>query len=108
MSAVITQDDLKRLEQLYTEGFRDTFLDTALRKVVARQIARDEADLTRVDMELARFEKQFGQTSDVFYQRFQSGQIADDADMMEWNALCKMRKRIISRLVILRGDGANK
>jgi hypothetical protein len=100
--------DLERLRQLYVAGFHDTFLDSALRKIIVRQITRDEADLKRVNEALEEFERQYGLTSDEFWQRFQAGQIADTADFMEWNVLCKMRERITSRLRILRGDGAHE
>lgn len=100
--------DLQRLKQLYTAGFHDAFLDNALRKIIEHQTARDEADLRRVNEVLGQFERQYGLTSDEFWQRFQAGQMADTADFMEWNAFCKMRQRIISRLRILRGNGAHE
>jgi hypothetical protein len=92
------------LEQLCTAGFQDSFLDKALRKIISRQIALDEADLKRVNKELAEFERQYDLGSAVFWERFQAGQMEDTADFMEWNVFCKMRNRITSRLRILRGD----
>ncbi|MEW5718176.1 MAG: hypothetical protein AB1817_06100 [Chloroflexota bacterium] len=103
MSATVTFQDLTRLEQLYTAGFHDTFLDNALRKIIARQIARDEADLQRITESLTQFERQYGLATDEFFRRFQAGQMRDTADMLEWNALYKMRQRIMARLQILRG-----
>ena len=105
MTVSTTLHDLDRLRQLYTAGFHDTFLDSALRKIIDSQIARDEADLRRVNEALAQFEHQHGINSDEFWQRFQSGQMADTADFMEWNAFCKMKQRITARLRILRGGG---
>ena len=104
MSATIVQE-LNRLEQLYAAGFQDTFLNNALRKVIQRQIARDEADLAQIAESLTGFEKQFRLTSDDFWKKFQSGQMTDTPDTMEWNVLCKMRQRILARLDILRGVG---
>jgi hypothetical protein len=103
MSAILVSQDLARLQQLYTDGFHDSFLDKALRKVIVRQIARDEADLARLAPALAEFEHAFGITSDEFFKRCQAGKIEDTADAMEWNALCKMHRRILARLEILRG-----
>ncbi|MBI4788730.1 MAG: hypothetical protein HY782_16995 [Chloroflexi bacterium] len=108
MSATITAQDLNRLEKLYTAGFHDAFLDNALRKIIARQIARDEADLQRVNAALAEFEQQHGLATDEFAGRFQAGQMPDSGDMMEWNAFSKMRQRITARLQILRGVGAHE
>ncbi len=103
MTTAIALNDLQRLQQLYTTGFHDAFLDNALRKVIDHQIIRDEADLQRVNEALAQFERQYGLRSDEFAQKFQSGQTADSADFMEWNVFCKMRQRITTRLEILRG-----
>jgi hypothetical protein len=33
MSAILVSQDLARLQQLYTDGFHDSFLDNALRKM---------------------------------------------------------------------------
>ena len=79
-----------------------------MRKIIDHQIARDEVDLRRMDEELVQFEQQYGLTSDEFWERFQAGQMADTADFMEWNAFCKMRQRIMARLSILRGEGADE
>lgn len=108
MTVLVALYDLERLKQLYVAGFNDTFLDSALRKIVDHQIARDEADLRRVNEELTQFEQQYGLTSDEFWERFQAGHVADTADFMEWNAFCKMRRRIMARLSILRGEDADE
>ena len=105
MSTTMTFHDLDRLEKLYTAGFQDSFLDNALRKIVARQIARDETDLQRINDTLGKFEQQYGLATDEFFQRFQAGQMPDTADMMEWNVVCKMKQRITARLQILHGVG---
>ena len=108
MTTTAILEDFKRLEQLYAKGFHDTFLDSALRKIIERQIARDEADLKRVNEGLAEFERQYGLTSTEFWQRFQAGQMDNTADFMEWNVLCKMQQRVASRLSILRGDASRE
>ena len=107
MATSVAARDLERLSQLYASGFYDAFIDKALHRIVQRQIERDEADLQQMDRELAVFEKLNGLTSDEFWQRYQAGQMADTADFMEWNVLCKARQRIAARLRILRGAGAH-
>jgi len=108
MTVAASLHDLERLRQLYVAGFHDAFLDNALRRIIERQIDRDEADLQRVNAALAEFENRYGLTSDEFWRRFQAGQMADTADFMEWNVFCKMRQRILSRLRILRGNGSHE
>jgi hypothetical protein len=105
MTVLAPSHDLDRLTALYTAGFRDSFLDSALHKIVDRQITRDESDLAKVSSVLAEFERQYHMTSDDFARRFTAGEVADTADFMEWNAFCKMRRRIVARLDILRGKG---
>jgi hypothetical protein len=97
-------DELDRLRHLYDSGFHDAFLDKALRKIIDHQIARDQADLQRVDEALAEFEARYGLSTTEFWEQYRAGQMADTADHTEWNALCKMRQRILARLSILRGE----
>ncbi len=101
---IATPHELNRLQKLYAAGFQNTFLDTAVHKIIARQIARDEADLQRINTDLARYETQYNMESAHFWAQYQAGQLADTADFMEWHVLCKMQQRIQNRLDILRGD----
>jgi hypothetical protein len=104
MTVTTPLQDLRRLERFYNAGFQNRFLDAALRKIVSHQIERDEADLARVEAVLGEFEQRYGLSSTEFWQRYQAGQMPDEADFMEWNAFCKMRQRLVERLHILRGD----
>lgn len=101
MTAITTIGSLNRLQRLYTSGYGDRFLDNALRKILDRQIARDEADLARINEELRSFEARFGMASDQFWQRYQRGELNDTEDFTEWNIFYKMRQRILTRLEIL-------
>lgn len=64
--------------------------------------------MQRVNGVIAQFEHQYGLSADDFWRRFQSGEMADTADFMEWNVFYKMRQRILSRLRILCGNGADE
>ena len=104
----VTVNDIERLERLYATGFKDAFLDQALRKVLERQIARDEADLARVRAAMSEFERQYEMDSETFWQRYRAGKMADTADYMEWNVLCKMQERLMGRLAILRDEAGHE
>lgn len=93
---------LSNLQRLYATGFQDEFLDNALRKIVERQIERDETDLARIQTDLARYERDYEMPSADFWSLYQSGQMADTFDHFEWNVLCKAKARIEQRLAILR------
>ena len=102
------QQSLQALARLYRAGFQSTYLDNILHRALRHQIERDRVDLARIEATLAQFEQTYGLASGEFWQRFQAGQMADTADFMEWNAFCKMRQRILSRLDILGGNGKDK
>ena len=103
MDTAVSQQ-INRLQQLYATGFQNPFLDTAVDKIIQYQINQDKADLQRIQKAMARFEEQYGMDSSQFWTRYQGGQLADTADFMEWNALCKMQQRIQQRLDILHGE----
>jgi len=97
-----TLEKIRSLEQIYIKGYEDSFLDNALRKIISHQLARDQADLQVLQRDLAELEM----SSEEFYERFQAGQMSDEADFMEWNALYKMATKLRNRLGILQGQGA--
>ena len=96
-------EKIRGLEQIYIKGYEDSFLDNALQKIISHQLARDQADLRVLQQDLAELEKRYGISSEEFYGRFQAGQMSDEADFMEWNALYKMATKLRNRLSILRG-----
>ncbi len=104
MNTSASAQTLDNLQALYAAGYQDSFFDHALRKLVERQIAQDEARLQRVEAELAAFEREFNISSEEFWKRYRNGNLADSAEYMEWNVFCRMRERIQSRLRILRND----
>jgi hypothetical protein len=98
-----TLDQIKTLERIYNEGYADTFLDQSLEKIIAHQQARDKADLTELERDLHAFEQEHGMASDEFARRYNKGELGDEADFVEWNAIYKMATRLRARLDILQG-----
>ncbi|MFQ5811735.1 MAG: hypothetical protein ACE5I2_00860 [Anaerolineae bacterium] len=99
-----TLEKIRGLEQIYIKGYEDRFLDNALRKIISHQLARDQADLQVLQRDLAELERKYGVSSEEFYEKFQAGQMSDEADFMEWNALYKMTAKLRNRLGILQGQ----
>ena len=85
-----TLQKIRSLEQIYIKGYEDSFLDNALQKIISHQLSRDQADLQVLQQDLAELERKYRISSEAFYERFQAGQMSDEADFMEWNALYKM------------------
>ena len=108
MTSAVLPLDFRRLEQLYVAGLQDNFVDTALRKIIDRQVERDEADLAGLNRWLAEYETRFSMKSEEFWEKFKAGTMDDTADFMEWNALCRSRERLFTRLNILKGESAHE
>jgi len=97
-------DALRSLEQLYERGFRDAVTDAALLRVASSQAARDELVLRDLERDLRELEQQYGMSSEQFIHRWKTGEMADTADFMDWNALYQMAIEVRARLDLLRGE----
>jgi hypothetical protein len=106
MTVSVAPQYLERLGKLYTMGYYDAFIDSALQRIVTRQIVHDKTDLRQIEADLAHFEQEYGMTSDQFWKQYQAGKMADTADYMEWNVLLKSRRRVQERLRVLGDDDA--
>jgi len=101
-----TLEKIKGLEQIYIRGYEDSFLDQALHKIVAHQLTRDQVDLSTLQEDLDELERRYGMRSDEFVHRYRQGQMGDEADFVEWNALYRMYIKLHTRLSILQGQEA--
>ena len=69
-----------------------------------RQLAKATAasnpidDLLELVTDLRCFEQKYEMASDLFYSRFQAGQMGDDLDIMEWASLYNMYSRVRRRI----------
>ena len=54
-----------------------------------------------VQEKLTSFEIQHGLSSDVFHEKFQQGQLGDNEDLFEWDALVQMYTRNKQRISLL-------
>jgi hypothetical protein len=105
MAAVATTlGRLRVLERLYAQGYTDEVVDLTVRKLLEHQVQKDEAQLADLSEDLTRFEQRYAMTSVDFFARYQAGQMGDDADVFEWNALYKMHSRLADAVKILRGQ----
>jgi hypothetical protein len=105
MTAVAgTLGRLRALERLHAQGYADEVVDLTVRKLLEHQIQKDEAQLAELREDLARFEGRYAMTSADFHTRYQAGQMGDDADVFEWNALYKMQSRLADAVKTLRGQ----
>ncbi len=93
-----TLERLQSLIRLYDEGYRSAVVDRAVDKLVALEVEQTQADLQRLGARLQAYEELHGMSSEVFYRRFRSGELGDDADFVEWSAFWDMHQAAMHRL----------
>lgn len=99
-------DRIKTLEKLAELGVEDRLIDQTITKLLQYAEERHRGDLEEIAAKLRSLEKQFGMESDLFYQKFHSGELGDDEEFFRWDALVEMQRRIAQRLAILRADSS--
>jgi hypothetical protein len=97
---------LEKVRQLenYLEwrgGYADSVMDLTLDKMLQRERAQMEAQLARLRQQLAVFEGQYGRSTPDFYERFERGELGDDADYFEWSATWEMVQQLQQGLRLL-------
>jgi hypothetical protein len=103
MAAIATTlGRLRVLERLYAQGYTDEVVDLTVRKLIEHHLQKDEAQLAGLSEDLVRFEQRYGMKSADFFARYEVGQMGDDADVFEWNALYKMHTRLADAAKSLR------
>ncbi len=103
-----TLQKIQRLEQYVAviPSTEEPFLDLVFSKVMARERNRLEELRERLSSQLTAFEKQYARSSPDFYNRYESGQLDDAVDFVEWAATVEMTRNIEQRLMLLNEDAA--
>ncbi len=96
-----TLQHIQALEHLYKQGWRDEVAALTLRKLLERQLEQDQAQLNELAQDLAKFERQFGMSSEEFYRQYQAGKMGDDMDVFEWNVFYRMYGRLKEQVAYL-------
>ena len=106
MSTVL--EKVRRLEQ-YIEtraGYADRVLESTLDKLLQREHDQLQSQIARLRDQLAVFESRYGLTTPEFYERFERGEMSDDADFFEWSATWEMVQELEGDLELLQGGTA--
>ena len=99
---------LERIQQLAEyvalsgDTIEDRVLELALDKLMSREVSRLATQRRRLQAQLAEFERRYGLSSRDFYERFERGELGDDADFVEWSATYEMVENLNTRLAVLR------
>jgi hypothetical protein len=97
----MSADRVQVLEKLYEQGQSNDLVDLALEKLFAYELDASEKKLDQLEQDLAEFERQYGLASAHFYREFQSGEMGDAMDFVEWASLYQMAARLQERIDLL-------
>jgi len=98
-----TLEKVKRLEEYLAIGSStvDPVLDIALDKLLKREITRMSELKARLSDQLKKFEEKHSLISSEFYTRYESGQMGDEMDFVEWAATVEMLANVKKRIALL-------
>lgn len=97
----MSSDRVRTLEKLYAQGETSDIVDLALEKLFAYELKESQHQLDQLNRDLSHFEQQYDLSSDVFYARFQAGEMGDAMDFVEWASLRQMAERLRQRIGLL-------
>ncbi len=97
---------LEKVRQLenYLEwrgGHADRVVDMTIGKILQRERDQMQGQLNGLQQHLTIFEKQYGWPTLTFYERFEKGELGDDADFFEWSATWEMSQQLQKGLALL-------
>jgi hypothetical protein len=98
-----TLEKIRRLEQYLSVSSSaiDPVLDMTVDKLLLREIAHTKKLKERLQKELLEFERKHKMESVKFYKRFNSGELGDYMDFIEWAATVEMLENADKRLEVL-------
>jgi glycogen synthase len=94
---------IKILEELAKLGADDEVFIDVIDKLTKYKIHALENDCSDIKNNLNKFEVKYGLPSKEFIIKFESGEMGDEMDFIEWAALYDMYNRLKNRLNIVKG-----
>jgi hypothetical protein len=95
-------NQLKALETLYSEGTASPTVETAIQDIIDRELETALTQHQTLSQDLQHFEQQYQLSSPEFHQRFHTGDLGDDIDMIEWNACYEIWRSLEVTIALLR------
>lgn len=96
-------DKIHSLEKLAQNRLQDEVMIQTVDKLIQYEEKKQKEELKELDKERKIFEKKYNIDSKVFHTKFHNGEIGDETDFFEWDALCEMYEDTLKRLNILQG-----
>ena len=102
MSNSSVLEKIQKLERLAESGERDSVVLQTLDKLIFYEKLKYQQELKVLMRKLRRYEHKYQLKSPEFARRFQSGELKDEADYFEWQALWRIYNRLNEKLEILK------
>jgi hypothetical protein len=99
----VVLEKVRQLEK-YLEwrgGHGDRVVDMTISKILQRERDQMRGQLNDLQQHLTAFERQYGWPTRTFYERFEKGELGDDADFFEWSATWEMLLQLQKGLALL-------
>ncbi len=94
---------IKILEELAKLGVDDEVFINTIDKLTSYIVNEFQRDLEDIEGNLKKFEEKYGFESKEFIERFESGEMGDKIDFIEWASLYDMQQRVTERLNVVEG-----
>ncbi len=88
-------EKLNVLKDVYRD---DASLDRVLGKLLETTLNDYVLRRKRQEQSLAEFEKRYDMKSDIFYRRFEAGELGDEMDFFEWSGLYELYQDLSSKI----------
>lgn len=79
----------------------DPVIELTINKLLMREYERVAEIKHRLNTEMTQFEQQYAMNSNSFHQRYETGELGDEMDFIEWSATLEMLKQIEKQLAWL-------
>jgi len=93
----------QRFEQFVAMHGDDPFISRTVSKMFSTRLAQLQKELKAVQASVNRLERQYAKTSESFLADYRNGTAGDEMDFIEWQALIKMRDRLLKERAVLQG-----
>jgi hypothetical protein len=96
-------EKVRRLEEYISisNSVSDSVMEITLNKLLDRELNRITEIKMRLTEDISEFEKRYGLKSDIFQCRYETGELGDSTDFMEWAATIKMLANVIRQIKLL-------
>lgn len=96
-----TKEIIQNIGKIFEKGLQNEYLSRSIGKIIEYEKGKTTEEVNMLKNELSRFERTYQMTSEVFFDRFEKGDLGDKEDYFEWSAMYQMYERSVDRLNIL-------